>query len=743
MVTNKEAHGMKAAYFYRFIWFGCFSVCLPIMLAGLVYYQFSMKGGIANIQSANQTSLIMVEQFTEKVMRDIVDRSFQLAFDPAIGESFNLQQYQTNYVAQMELLNKISLEKYQNSLIGDIYYYYRQANLVLSTEAGHQKTPDFNFNKDIAQLEITGQDGQWIYLPEGLRHGYISFALRLPTLSSDETDSQGLLVTQVDVSQIKKYFANVSLLAKSQSIIALDEQQRPLFHMQKENDPQTYLNEEVLHTIIAAPQQSGGFQAHGSLGESFFYSYKKSTSGHMYISVTPYQAILGELAWIRWITLAAVLALISICMVLTIISLRRAYNPIRQLFDHLNKQTQTLGEQLDRLIPPLMERLLQQWLAGNYIHSPTMYDECRKYGIPVDHTFVVLLFKVENLFKGERFRPEDKPVITFAVTNVMRELLSSHPKLRGYVLHDSQGQGTAILYFDREDPLPSMVHQTKLFAESVQAAIQQYLKLQVSVGIGRFYPHIADIRVSYRESKLALQYRLYNEQESVLYIDDLESTQKLPTFRYPRAIQNSIVDALAIGDKKQAQLAMEAFTHALQPSESYAISSQCYPMLLAAIIASVEHKGGGIPDMLEYDLFDQLRARETRAEMCEWFSDHLFPLYEQISDENYHKSGKLIAQKVRKHVLDHISREISLAECADLLHISPAYLSRLFKKEIGGSFLDFVTESKMNEARRLLTATDANISHIAEAVGYSHRTFNRVFQRLLKMSPSDYRTHYR
>jgi YesN/AraC family two-component response regulator len=390
-----------------------------------------------------------------------------------------------------------------------------------------------------------------------------------------------------------------------------------------------------------------------------------------------------------------------------------------------------------------MERLLQQWLAGNYIHSPTLYDECRRYGIPVDHTFVVLLLKVENLFKGERFRPEDKPVITFAVTNVMRELLSNHPKLRGYVLHDNQGQGTAILYFDREDPLPSMVNQTKVFAESVQAAMQQYLKLQVSVGIGRFYPHIADIRVSYRESKLALQYRLYNEEESVLYIDDLESTQKLPAFRYPRTTQNAIVDALAIGDKAQAQLAMEAFTHALQPSESYAISSQSYHMLLAAIIASVEHKGGGIPDMLEYDLFDQLRARETRAEMCEWFSGYLFPLYEQITDENYHTSGKLIAQKVRKHVLDNVTREISLAECADLLHISPAYLSRLFKKEFGSSFLDFVTESKMNEARRLLTATDHNISHIAEAVGYSHRTFNRVFQRLLKMSPSDYRTHYR
>src|SRR4051795_7547106 len=98
---------MKVAYFYRLIWLGCLSVCLPIVLAGVVYYQFSMKGGVSRFQSDSQTSLTMVEQFTEKEIRDIVDRTFQLAFDPLIGESFNTQDYDSNYVNQMELLKKI------------------------------------------------------------------------------------------------------------------------------------------------------------------------------------------------------------------------------------------------------------------------------------------------------------------------------------------------------------------------------------------------------------------------------------------------------------------------------------------------------------------------------------------------------------------------------------------------------------------------------------------------------------
>ncbi|WP_240420035.1 helix-turn-helix domain-containing protein [Paenibacillus periandrae] len=738
----RDVHGMKATYFYRLIWFGCLSVCVPIMLAGVVYYQFSMKGGIESIQSDNQTSLTMVEQFTEKVMRDVVDRSFHLAFDSMITDSFNLPDYQTNYVAQMELLNKISLEKYQNNLIGNIYYYNNNAQFVLSTEAGHQQKADFKYKKDIEQLEKSNQQGQWIYLPESKLNGYISFAMKLPTLASGE--SQGLLVIQVDVSQIKKYVADVSMLAKTESIIAIDEQHRVLFQIQKSSDIHSYYNEEIIQTVLTDQRKKDSFKAEDSHGEPLYYSYIKSTSGNIYISVNPNQAIAKELGWIRWMTISAVLVLLSVGILLTVITLKRAYNPIGQLVEHLHIEKKTLGEQLDRSIPPLMERLLQQWLAGNYIHSPTLYDECRKYGIPVDHTYVVvLLVKVEKLFNEERFRPEDKPMITFAVTNVMGELLSSHPTLRGNVLHDHQGQGTAILYFGKNTSLNSNINETKQYAESVRAALLKYLKLQVSVGIGRLYPHIADIRVSYRESKLSLQYRLYKEDESVLYIADLESTQKLLPFSYPRAIESSIVESLALGDLKQAKSSMEEFTHALQPSESYAISSQSYHMLLAAIIASIEHKGGGIPDMLEYDLFDQLRVRETRAEMRDWFSEYLFPLYEKIANDNYNTSGKIIAQKVRRYIVDHVSREISLAECADLFHITPAYLSRLFKKEFGESFIDYVTECKMNEARRLLTATDQNISQIAEAVGYSHRNFNRVFQRLLKTSPSNYRTNYR
>ncbi|WP_248928145.1 hypothetical protein [Paenibacillus hamazuiensis] len=183
-----------------------------------------------------------------------------------------------------------------------------------------------------------------------------------------------------------------------------------------------------------------------------------------------------------------------------------------------------------------------------------------------------------------------------------------------------------------------MLQQTMQFAATIQTALSQYLKLSISIGIGRFYPHIADIRLSYREAKLALQNRMYKEDESILYIGDLEDGLKQSAFRYPRSMEQSVVKALSLGKLQDAQSALDQFIRELQPSRSYAISSQSCYMLLAAIVASLEEKGGRTPDLLEFDVFEQLQAKETREDMYEWFAEYLFPLYEKIADDNFSKS---------------------------------------------------------------------------------------------------------
>ncbi|WP_165452319.1 helix-turn-helix domain-containing protein [Paenibacillus thalictri] len=736
---------MNSNYFYRLIWFGCLSVCLPIILGGVVYYHYAMQQGISRFQENSLVSLNMIEQFTEKSMHEVEDDLLQLALEPVILDTFAMPNYGKNYISQADVLNKMAIQKSKNSLIGDIYYYSENANIILSHSMGFQKFDTFKYKSDIEALRKLHLEGQWVYLPESQKSGYLSFALKMPSLTTEA--SQGLLMIQLEAGQLTKYYDSLLSLTKNQSIYVIDDQKRLLLQSRKPDGHESAgISESVVSRIMSEESRNNYFQIEGPDQQNNYYSYLKSMSGNIYVFTVPYQAIIGELSWIRWVSVAAVLIFIGVGVLLTIVNLKWAYNPIVKLMDSLDAKArslsiraETLSAELAQSIPPLMERFLQQWLGGNFIQSSALYDEFAKYGIPLDRNYAVILVRAENRLKDQRFRSEDKSVITFVITNVMTELLRERHALEGYVLHDADGHGVAIFHFDRSVPPEKAIADTTRYAETVSHSLLTYLKLRVSIGIGRPYTHIADIRISYRESRQALQYRLYKDKATIFYIADLEGRQKPDAFTYPRQTELHILEALKKRDSRLACEALHEFNQSLKSSDSYNIMFQGHFVLLSSIISSVDRKGEGIPEILEYDLFEQLRGKETAEEMYEWFAQSMFPLYEKIIDENYNTRGKLIIKEVQAYIQNHVSKDISLSECAEMFQTTPSYLSRLFKKEVGMTFLDFVTECKINEAKILLIETDRNINDIAYTVGYTHRNFNRIFQRILKMSPSDYR----
>ena len=97
-----------------------------------------------------------------------------------------------------------------------------------------------------------------------------------------------------------------------------------------------------------------------------------------------------------------------------------------------------------------------------------------------------------------------------------------------------------------------------------------------------------------------------------------------------------------------------------------------------------------------------------------------------------------------KYMIDLVERQysspISLASIAEALHYSPSYLFRLFSKEIGKSFSDYVKQCRMVHAAYYLLNTSLPIYRIAESVGYKDlHFFHQLFAERYGQTPGTYR----
>jgi two-component system response regulator YesN len=93
------------------------------------------------------------------------------------------------------------------------------------------------------------------------------------------------------------------------------------------------------------------------------------------------------------------------------------------------------------------------------------------------------------------------------------------------------------------------------------------------------------------------------------------------------------------------------------------------------------------------------------------------------------------------YIDDHYASEtLSLQDVAGALGISPAYLSRLMRQELGASFIDYLIQVRMTKAAQLLRNPLHKVGDVAQMVGYSSQHyFSTAFKKKAGVSPAEYR----
>lgn len=134
---------------------------------------------------------------------------------------------------------------------------------------------------------------------------------------------------------------------------------------------------------------------------------------------------------------------------------------------------------------------------------------------------------------------------------------------------------------------------------------------------------------------------------------------------------------------------------------------------------------------------------DTLTEVKEWLISECLSI---IAADRY---GSVASKRTEiaeacQFVTQHLDRKITLEEVAEQLFMNPSYFSRLFKKETGETFIEYVTRMKMNRAKELLERSATPVGKICETLGYDNQSyFIKLFKSFSGLTPVEYRSQLR
>lgn len=110
------------------------------------------------------------------------------------------------------------------------------------------------------------------------------------------------------------------------------------------------------------------------------------------------------------------------------------------------------------------------------------------------------------------------------------------------------------------------------------------------------------------------------------------------------------------------------------------------------------------------------------------------------------KNRNIISKSITlcsEFIYNHINERITIDDLAEYTNLSPSYLSRLFKKELGISISDYIRQKKIEKAQNLLKYSDFTLIEIANYLAFSSQShFIQIFKKIVGLTPKKYRDRY-
>lgn len=266
------------------------------------------------------------------------------------------------------------------------------------------------------------------------------------------------------------------------------------------------------------------------------------------------------------------------------------------------------------------------------------------------------------------------------------------------------------------------------------------------LAVGKPTGHITGLPGCYEQTRRLWAWRYISPEQHVLGWDTVEFPADRDSGGIPDALDVKPLDGASIAKllKNAGPAEISGFVDGWVTGQREALKSEpfCHYLMLSiryGAAAFVQSLGVSSREYLEG--MEPAAGNMTGAELKKYLTQMLLRAIELRDREDGGKHRKLV-KRAADYLDEHYCRaDLCLGMAAREAGVSPNYLSAVFSREMGITFVDYLTAKRMEKARELLRTTGLRSGQIAAAVGYQDpRYFSALFRKVHGCTPGAYRS---
>ena len=306
-----------------------------------------------------------------------------------------------------------------------------------------------------------------------------------------------------------------------------------------------------------------------------------------------------------------------------------------------------------------------------------------------------------------------------------------------------------LLMADNEE---QMSERVKELSKDLEEIMKNYSTIAYFGGIGQPVARLRELEESFREAERALAARFTMELNRIISVEDIRMAQNVDTlddieitsFGEIEKTRTMLEKFLNNGAEDEIDEFVDVYINELPEENLKSVLMRQYIIMDAYIVMmSFCEKIEGIEGEMQAqseELKNSMKTIQTLEEIKNYIRmllKKIIGVRDTISGRRYSDIIEIAKDQIRK---TYMSDEISLNTIAAEVGMSPSYFSSIFSKEMGKTFVDYLTEIRMDRAKELLMCSSMKTSEIGYEVGYKDpHYFSYIFKKTQNCTPKEFR----